>query len=383
MSRRTLAVPEIPMPRSVLARLRRAWLQLHLWVGVGLAVGLIPLSLSGAALVWRAPLERALHAERYAISGPRAELPLSAYVAAARGALGVEARLSQVRLPQRPGDPVVAVGRMPSPDTGTRPRSLTVWIDPPTGKVLARGETARDPTLLLHRFHENLLAGRSGRQAVGWLGWAMLANAVTGLWLWWPRGGPAWRGLRWRRGAAQLFNLHHAVGVWICVPLAVLSLTGVYLAFPQTARALAGAPAVVRPAGPAGGGAPLADPALSPDEAAAGALALAPGARLASVDLPRTGTAPAWRVGLASAAGPVGVSVDDGSGRAGRQRAGAVPRGGDPVSAWMRRLHDGVGMGPVWRTVITLAGLAPTLLAASGTVMWLRRRARRRALARG
>jgi uncharacterized iron-regulated membrane protein len=140
---------------------------------------------------------------------------------------------------------------------------------------------------------------------------------------------------------------------------------------------------VVRPAGPAGGGAPLADPALSPDQAAAAALALAPGARLASVDLPRTGTAPAWRVGLASAAGPVGVSVDDASGRAGRQRAGAVPRGGDPVSAWMRRLHDGVGMGPVWRTVITLAGLAPTLLAASGTVMWLRRRARRRALARG
>jgi uncharacterized iron-regulated membrane protein len=53
----------------------------------------------------------------------------------------------------------------------------------------------------------------------------------------------------------------------------------------------------------------------------------------------------------------------------------------DPVSKLVRQVHDGSDMGLAWRLVITVAGLAPAVLGLSGVVMWLRRRARRRALA--
>ena len=75
---------------------------------------------------------------------------------------------------------------------------------------------------------------------VGWLGVAMLISSVTGLILWWPRGAFAAivQGLRWGRSASVFSNLHHMAGFWICVPLAVLSLSGAWIAFPQAMHAL-------------------------------------------------------------------------------------------------------------------------------------------------
>jgi uncharacterized iron-regulated membrane protein len=48
----------------------------------------------------------------------------------------------------------------------------------------------------------------------------------------------------------------------------------------------------------------------------------------------------------------------------------------------MRRIHDGADMGIVWQTIIVLGGIAPVVLSITGLVMWLRRRARRRAMHR-
>jgi uncharacterized iron-regulated membrane protein len=364
------------MTRSFSGRLRRLWLDVHLWLGVGLLVVIVPLSLSGAYLVWRDDVDRMAHPARYAVSGPGAGLPLSAYARAAGEAFAGRARLAQIRLPQAPGDPVTATGRLAGPPgPGGRPRTLTVWLDPPTARVLDSADLSDSFGQRVHRLHGSLLIPGVGRKVVGWLGWAMFASCATGLWLWWPRGHAVTRGLRWRRGSSKLFNLHHMLGFWICLPLAVLSLTGVYIAFPQAARALFG----VAPSGGGGPGrfaAPLPNPRLAPDEAAA--RVLTPGVQLVSVTLPTRGKAPAWRIQVKppGAGAPLTVQVDDTTGRVKPARGERQ----DPLSRTMRRVHDGTGMGAAWRTVIFLGGLAPAVLALSGVVMWLRRRARRRAL---
>lgn len=375
------------MPHTLAARLRRLWLDVHLWIGVGLLVLLIPLSVSGAILVWHEEISHAVHPERYAVSAPTAELAPGAYAAAAQAAFAGRATLTQIRLPQEPGDPVVAVGRLAGPPgPGGRPRSLNAWIDPPTGRVLATAEPARDVTQFLHRLHGSLMIPEVGRKVVGWLGWAMTVSTLTGLWLWWPRHGGLLRALRWRRGASKLFNLHHAVGFWLCLPLAVLSLTGVYISFPQTARALfgVGEPPRAGEARPGGRGdprfaPPLASPRLTLDEAVAAAQVQAPpGSSLSAVNLPQQGAKPAWRIDFrqAGAEQPKQVRVEDASGKLmmGRGGAGRTP---DPLSRWMRRIHDGTDLGIVWRSIIFAAGVAPLLLGVTGVVMWLRRRARR------
>ena len=382
------------MTHSPLARLRRLWLDVHLWLGVALMIVLIPLSVSGSILVWHDALDRALYAERYAVSGPDAAQPVTVYAAAAERAFAGRAALTQIRLPQKPGDPVVAVGRIEGPPGPSgRPRTLNVWIDPPTAKVLASGEIAKTFTMWTHMLHGSLQIPDVGRKVVGWLGWAMFVSSATGLWLWWPRHAGFVKGLRWRRGASTLFNLHHTIGFWVCLPLAVLSLTGVYISFPQTSHALFGVPApAARPSGPGRFAPPVAQPTTSLEAALAAALADRPGGVVAGVNTPTEGKDPAWRIQISvpGAKEPATVQVSDATGetkkskRAVRQSAApsAGEGGPDPLSRLMRRVHDGNEMGFVWQTIIFLAGMAPAVLGVTGVVMWLRRRARLRALHR-
>lgn len=370
-------------------RLRRLWRDVHLWIGVGLLAVLIPLGLSGSVLVWHEALDRTLLAKRYAVSGPAVALPPQAYAEAARAAFGDAAQLAQIRFPYKAGDPVVAVGRIPGPPgPDGRPRSLNAWIDPPTGRVLERAEVAKGFSMVLHRLHGTLLIPGVGRKVVGWLGGALLVSCATGLWLWWPRNGALGQALGWRRGPSTLFNLHHLVGFWICLPLAVVSLTGVYIAFPQTSRALFGIPQTPAQGGPRGGGRaapPVARAHLTLPDAVAKALAAAPGASLAVINLPTQGPNPAWKIQLSrpGSGEPVTVAVNDATGAPQAERPRPGGGGPDPLSAWMRRVHDGAEMGIIWQTLLVLAGLAPTLLSLTGLIMWLRRRARRRAIMRG
>ena len=378
---------------TLLARLRRLWLDVHLWIGAGLLIALIPLSVTGSILVWHDQLDRALYAQRYATSGPSASRPVGDYAQAAQAAFGDRAQLTQIRLPQKPGDPVVAVGRIRGePGPGGRPRTLNAWIDPPSAKVLDTAEVAKAFTMVVHRLHGSLLIPEVGRQVVGWLGWAMFVSCATGLWLWWPRHGSFLKGLRWHRGASTLFNLHHLVGFWICIPLAVLSLTGVYISFPQTSRALFGLPPPPPRNAPGRFAPPLAQTKLTLEQAVAAAQAKAPDAQVAEVNVPTRGKEPAWRVGLKvpGQERPKTIQVVDATGqvKAGRggpgsREGGAESRQPDEISPLMRKIHDGNDMGIVWQAIIFLGGLAPALLGVSGVVMWLRRRARRRAIQHG
>ena len=378
---------------TLLARLRRLWLDVHLWIGAGLLVALIPLSVTGSVLVWHDQIDRALYAQRYATSGPSASRPVGDYAQAAQAAFGERAQLTQIRLPQEAGDPVVAVGRLRGePGPGGRPRTLNAWIDPPTAKVLDTAEVAKGFTMVMHRLHGSLMIPEIGRKVVGWLGWAMFVSCATGLWLWWPRHGGFLKGLRWRRGASTLFNLHHLVGFWVCIPLAVLSLTGVYISFPQTSRALFGLPQPPPRNAPGRFAPPLPQTNLTLAQAVAAAQAKAPDAALAEVGVPTQGKEPAWRVGLkapgearAKTIQVVDATGEVKSGRDGREGPGAGTGGGqrDEISPLMRRVHDGAGMGIVWQAIIFVGGLAPALLGISGVVMWLRRRARRRAIHHG
>lgn len=370
------------MTRSLLGRLRRLWLDVHLWIGVGLLVALIPLGLSGSLLVWHDALDHALHADRYEAAGPAAHPP-SAYVNAARAAFGDRATVATLRMPHEPGDPVTVVGRMMNePPVNGRPRELTAWIDPASGTVLDVADIRQSFTSVMHRLHGSLLipGQGTGRKVVGWLGWAMTASCLTGLWLWWPRNGKVLKGMRWRRSPSFLNNLHHMFGFWIMVPLLVVSLTGVYISFPETSRALfgvaepKGAPRGPRPAGPP----PLAAPRLGPDEAVSAALIRKPGHQLAVLQAPTQGKAPEWRVELApqGEGKPVNLIVSDATGEvtAGRSEP---RRQRDPLSRLMRQIHDGADTPFIWQVFVFLTGLAPLLLGVSGTVMWLRRRKRR------
>ncbi len=375
------------MTTQTRGRLRRLLQDFHLWLGVGLALLTVPLGLTGAVLVWHDGIDRLLSPERYAVSSPGPGPGLAALAETALDRLGDGARLTQIRLPEDEMSPITVVAR---PAGAANPReTVAVWLDPATGKVLDSGPANSGFMRLMHDFHGNLLVPAfSGRQIVGWLGVAMLILSLTGIYLWWPKRLSFLRALGWRPRMLPSANLHHVFGIWIAIPLALLSFTGIYLSFPQTARLAVGSITTVSPQGQRGpggpggfGGQPLTATVQTPDAALQAAQAAAPeGAEPRSISLP-TEQNPSWRITFATAEGTMAtVGVDDASGTA---KAAPPPAAapGDLFGRWMRRLHDGTDMGPVFQAIIFAGGVLPTLFAVTGTMMWLRRRRATRAMA--
>ena len=69
------------------AKLRSLWLNVHLWIGVGLAALLIPISISGALLVLHDEIDARFNPHRYAVTGTRAALPPTVYLSKAAEAV--------------------------------------------------------------------------------------------------------------------------------------------------------------------------------------------------------------------------------------------------------------------------------------------------------
>jgi uncharacterized iron-regulated membrane protein len=198
--------------------LRTIWLTLHRWLALDLLVLLVPIAVSGALLVWHDHLDALINPGRYAVSGAQTVQP-SAYLASAAAALGAgSVQPAAVRFPAGDGWPVIVMARAPRVE-GSPPQLRNVYLDPPTARVLEVVDFRSSLFGFLHRFHENLtIPEYSGRAIVGWAGVGMLILSLSGIWLWWPRGGAFLPGLRWRRAPQTSTNLHHLLGFWISLP---------------------------------------------------------------------------------------------------------------------------------------------------------------------
>lgn len=351
--------------------LRKLWFQIHKWIGLLLAILIIPLSLSGSALVWHDWLDETVTPGRYAVSGHGPLLAPSVYAASAAQALEPGARISMLRYPEH-GEPIVINALKPGKGP---PQRTSVWIDPPTGRVLDMAGGNEGLVRVLHGLHGNFLIPGIGRQIVGWVGVAMLLSALSGLWLWWPAMGRWTRGLRWKRARDFEANLHHQMGFWIAIPLAMLSFTGMWISFPLFFAALSGGDQqrMGNDRAQRMRAVPIEAPRLTTDAA----LALAGAGKPVSIAWP-TDMAPAWKVSLEKTGE---IRIDDETGeRTANPRPG---RGGNQGTArLMRQLHDGNGMGPIWQTIIFIGGILPAALAVTGIIMWVRARRWRGDLAR-
>lgn len=348
-------------------RLRSVWFTIHKWIGILLALLIVPISLSGAALVWHDWLDETVNPERQVSNGP-ARLAFQEYIDAARRDLGPEDRIASLTLPGERGAVQIGAARAPE-GGGSRAIRSNVWIDPASVEVIDRQSGNEGVVRFLHVLHGRLMMQDLGRTIVGWIGVFMLISSLSGLYLWWPSVGGLRRGLRWCRQETTNANLHHIFGFWIALPLAMLSFTGVWISFPGVFGGNAPPPASAAKAAPPPGPAlPLETTRLDPEIAAA--LAVAQGrSQLKSITWPTT-QSPQWTVTLRGGNGrPSEFKVDDTS------AAVTVPQPRpETIARTMRRWHDGDGMGTMWQIVIFIGGIVPALLAVTGIVMWLRTR---------
>ncbi len=349
------------MAKTNKKRFRAAWLQLHKWIGLMLAILIIPISLTGAALVWHDWLDAKLEPQRHqAIAS--ADLPASAYAAVASSVLSADERLTTIRFDA--DKPVLVTAAKPAKGEG-RPERTNIWLDPRDARVIDKASASSGPVQVMHVIHGSLMVPGWGRTIVGWVGVGMLVSSLTGLWLWWPLSGSFATGFRLRRRNTLNANIHYHAGFWIMVPLAMLSFTGAWISFPKVFGMFESRPAPsANDRAQAMRARPLADPATSIDQAvnAAGRFASGP---LTAISWP-TDRKAEWKISY----GPTEVVVDD----AGSRAKAPKPPQPETLARTMRRWHDGTGMGPVWQTIIFLGGIIPAILAVTGTIIWWRSR---------
>ena len=325
----------------------RTWFQVHKWIGLLLALLIIPISLTriGSGLARRARGDCSIPA-RFALRGRRraGSLASSLCRGGARRWRPASGRLDP--LPEREG-------RCWSPPRGRRPgagagRRTNVWLDPADRAGARQGRQQCGLVRIFHGLHGNLMVPGVGRQIVGWVGVAMFVSCLTGLWLWWPVTGSVRRGFRWKRHDQFDANLHHQMGFWILLPLAMLSFTGFWISFPQVFARLSAAGVAARPVGnPAARfrAQPLATPVQAIDAVVERVVAQIDG-RPYVLTWP-TDQRSEWTVSLQQEAGAaVDVSVNDATGQVRRQTPGGGGIGaGDARTARRQRLRGRLADG--------------------------------------
>jgi len=379
--------------------IRQLLFQVHMWIGLALGILFVALGLSGSVLVYHDELE-AMSAPAPKATTMGTPKPIEDIIAAARDATPNAKGSTMVTLPENAGDPATVRflqafreadanargnrnrgGRAGGQRAG-QPPSPIIFVDPVTAKVIGARATAMSPLVrFAHDLHGSLFFGRDGRPLVGWLGVGMLILGVSGLYLWWPKP-HQWKyafivrrtakGIRFHR------ELHAAAGIWGFIVFIIVSFTGVATAFPDTIRAAAGggAPAFNLRTGPEIEPMNTEHP-VTPDEAIAYAQEAVPGTLARSVMIPMRETQ-AISVALARKGSDPTiltlVYVNPYSGHVAAVRDPVTLSGPDTFMAWQRPLHDGEGLGPIWRFLVFLSGFLPLLFVITGAAMWIKKR---------
>lgn len=218
---------------------RRILFQVHLWVGVGLGLYILMISVTGSILVYRRDLTTALtirpvHVAPLAHRLTRDELGAILQ----RGYPGFA--VDDVSIPRNRGRAMMDE----SVEVRLRNGNKTIerMVDPYTGTDL--GITERPVVTFIiwvGDLHDDLLGGPTGRliNGVGAIFATLLA--CTGAILWWP-------GIRnWRRGLtidwkrkryAFNWSLHNAIGFWMLAFVLLWGISGIYFSFPKPFNAI-------------------------------------------------------------------------------------------------------------------------------------------------
>lgn len=355
--------------------LRRVLFAVHLWTGVVVGLYLLVVSLSGAALVFRIDMQRALH--------PQLLLPQD-------GGAGAQRPVAEVLRALQSRYPDSRISGVDAPSVN-RPVYLayvsdvsgfrSVLVDPVTAKILGELE---DHVLIstLQRLHFNLLLGSSGRIVNGVGALCLLVMCISGAVIWWRGRGRWHRGLRVRaRSGFAQFNreLHSATGFWTIVLLLMWAITALNFVFPKQFRA------VVNSVSPLSASArELSDVAHAGiteptwEALLAKAQQARPGEFVARVILPGKPD-DAFQVWMArEQPTPMGADVTEPVhlDRYTGELIEPVQQGssaGDVIMRWTAPLHVGHFAGNGARIAWLILGLAPSVLFVTGLLSWWRR----------
>ena len=216
--------------------IRKAFFQVHLWVGIGIGLYVLTISISGSAIIYRRELMRKPPRKTVMVAESRRRMSVEELTERAQRAYPTYEvdNIREAQAPDEPDDVVLERAR----------ERIERLFDPYTGADLGNPHSIIERMVeWLVDLHDNLLAGQTGRLANGIGSCLVSLLALTGAIIWWP-GIKNWRRsatVNWKANFPRLnWDLHSAIGFWCSSLVLVWGISGIYFCFPAVFRPLIG-----------------------------------------------------------------------------------------------------------------------------------------------
>jgi uncharacterized iron-regulated membrane protein len=423
---------KVSFARRTFLRPRKVLVKIHRWLGIGLFLWVCVIGLTGAWLAESHAFDSWLHAGRYHQTD--GDVGPDAVMAAAKLALPDDADAYGLNRPGNGRGVYLVWAEIPPPEgsaEAAEPGYSVVYVDPGTGEVNSVVDDASGFTAWMYRGHEFLWQDHGvfgafdpetgfckadagghepggvqgvvcdvipdGMDLVGWFGLGFIVVLLGGFYLWYWPGVRRWATafvIKRHRGRFNLhLSLHRVIGFVFWIPLTVIAFTGAAFAFPNMGTWFDNATPAKRDfflwtptdevtSGEAAGRDPIGmDRALEVVEAAYPERSV----QYVGQPIDETGYYDMWVTRgfdpwtRESGAGNAYVFVD--------QYSGEILYDGTPEDGnvfdqawddWSFPLHAGDFGGSTTRILWVVVGISPVVLGATGIVMQLVRRNKRK-----
>jgi len=343
--------------------MRSTLLTLHLVLALLAGVVIISLGVTGSIMAFEPEID---HWQHRAIMD-----------AAASGAPHSLSDISGAVTKVFPGETIGAftLGDAPARAVGVATRRGTVYVNPYTLHITGVRPPGADWLGTVHQMHLRLTKSW-GKPVVAWTGVIVVFLLLSGLYLWWPiKRGSVTMG---RSPFRTWFDWHNAVGIFSLVFLLMLSLTGVFIGFDQTAIPLAYRVTGSAPARPIPSRVVAVPGAhqISPDRALEIARAALPGATPFLVPVVSATEAYSVRARFPEDLTPGGRSrivINSYTGEVMGIENSRIAPGGRRVETMNRAIHTGDIFGLPSKIVMSLASLMAPVQLITGVMLWSRR----------
>jgi len=377
---------------------------LHRYVGLAIAVFMVVAGLTGSLIAFRDELDVWLNPDLFQARSAGPPLPVEEIVARIEQN---DPRLlvSQVPLQSEPGSSY-AIGVLPRVDPAIgRPFQLDynqVFVDPASGDILGQRKTGaccferKQLMPFLYVVHNNLmLPGRWGNWLMGGVALLWAIDCFVAIMLTFPRSRPFFE--RWRQaflvrrgtnGQRLVLDIHRASGLWFWCLLLMLAITGVSLNLAdELVRPLLSQVSTVTPSPREQGRSRFTlrppVPTFTYTQAAARAEAdmTARGMAMKAFEVAYLAYYKVYIVSLAEPGrdpeeglGHPHIYLDSVSGEVVRADIPGQGSAGDIFLQWQLPLHSGRIVGLPGQILIAVSGVAVSVLAVLGVILWWRKR---------
>lgn len=369
---------------------RKLWLKVHLYFGLLAGAVFVLIGLTGSLLAFEDAIDAWLNPKlMIAPGGNKSFLPLDEIVKSGVKAMPNNGKALDLGFPRHQDRTYDLWFEQPSSNADYFERHQ-IFINPYTAEITGQRllidfeRPWRDPFMdFILRLHYSLALGSTGKNAVGFIGLALLFSVLTGLILWWPQSGKFAKALSIKRNASLErlnFDLHKTFGFYSSIILLFLILSGVYLIFPEYGRGLIGIFSPVSPPWP------TYQSVIPVDNKTP--LGLVEIKRITDARFPdgdyRRIVFPQNEqdVYFVSKRANDEVNqkyayrrlwIDQYSGNILHVRERSTRTAGEIVEEWLYPLHTGEAFGFTGQVIILILGLTPLILYVTGVIRWLQK----------